>query len=68
MEPNLNMVKTALIPTLITEESYRTEVGKNKIDSLMITNAKHEKGGLDKNPPFLSIINTLDLFKDNVPF
>lgn len=64
MEPNLNMVKTAVIPTLIAEESYRTEIGKNKIDKLMITNGKHEKGGLDKNPPFVSIIKSLDLYKD----
>ncbi len=60
MEPNLNIVKFSLIPTLIAEQSYRTRIGKERIDSLMITNA--EKIG--KHKEFLSIIKTLDLFND----
>jgi len=60
LEPNLNVIKYSLIPTMITEESYRTETGKNKIEKLMITNANE----LGKNKSFLSIIKTFDLFKD----
>ena len=60
MEPNLNIVKYCLIPTLITEESYRTEIGKNKIEKLMLTNSNK----LSSNKNFMSIIRTLDIFKD----
>jgi hypothetical protein len=61
MEPNINLFKFALIPALITEESYRTETGKNKIEKLMLTNAEK----LGKNKTFMSIIKTFDLFQDN---
>ena len=60
MEPNLNLVKYCLIPTMIAEESYRTEIGKNKIQKLMLTNADK----LGKNKDFLSIIKTFDLYED----
>ena len=60
MEPNLNIVKFCLIPTLIAEESYRGEIGKNHIDKLRITNS----GPVKENKEFLSIIATLDLYKD----
>lgn len=60
MEPNLNIVKFCLIPTMIAEESYRTETGKNKISKLMITNSKD----VSKNKDFLSILKTFDLFND----
>jgi GR25 family glycosyltransferase involved in LPS biosynthesis len=60
MEPNLNVIKYCLIPTLITEESYRTDIGNKKIKSLMLTNSTN----LSKNKHFLSIISSLDLFKD----
>jgi hypothetical protein len=62
MEPNLNTVKTCVIPILVTEESYRSETGKEKIEKLMITNAKDV---LSKNPSFTSMIKSLDIFKDN---
>lgn len=61
MEPNLNIVKYALIPTMIAEESYRTEIGKNKINKVMITNGM----SLGTNKHFMSIINTFDLKRDN---
>jgi len=61
MEPNLNVIKYSLIPTMIVEESYRTEIGKNKIEKLMLTNSTE----LGKNLSFLSVIQTFDLFKDN---
>ena len=61
MEPNLNIVKFALIPTMIAEESYRGEIGKNHIEKLMLTNS--EKIG--KNKEFLAMISTFDLYKDN---
>ena len=56
------MVKTCVIPILVTEESYRTETGKEKIEKLMITNAKDV---ISKNPSFTSIMKSLDIFKDN---
>lgn len=60
MEPNLNVIKFALIPTMIVEESYRGEIGKEKINKLMITNSDK----LSKHNEFLSIIKTFDLQKD----
>lgn len=60
MEPNINIVKYALIPSLIVEESYRTDIGKEKIRSLMITNAEK----LKSNYEFMGIVKTFDLFKD----
>jgi hypothetical protein len=60
MEPNLNIVKYCLIPTMIVEESYRTDIGKEKIESLMITNATE----VSKHKTFLSIIRTFDMYKD----
>ncbi len=60
MEPNLNIVKYCLIPTMIAEESYRTEVGKEKIEKMMITNSEK----ISKNKEFLSIIKTFDLYAD----
>lgn len=60
MEPNLNIVKFCLIPTLLAEESYRGEIGKEKIEKLRITNS----GPVAKNKEFLSMISTFDLYKD----
>jgi hypothetical protein len=60
MEPNLNMVKFCLIPTMIAEESYRGKIGKSKIEKLMITNSKE----VAKNKEFMSMLKTFDLFAD----
>jgi hypothetical protein len=60
MEPNINIVKYGLIPTMIAEESYRTEIGKNKIDKVMISNGEK----LKTNHEFMSILKTFDLHKD----
>ncbi len=60
MEPNLNIVKFCLIPTMIAEESYRTIEGRKRIDKLRITNS----GAVSNNKEFLSIIGTFDLYKD----
>lgn len=60
MEPNLNIVKFCLIPTMVVEECYRDEVGKKYIDKLRITNANK----LKDNKLFMSYIKTFDLFKD----
>lgn len=60
MEPNLNVVKFSLIPTMLVEESYRTDIGKKHIESLYITNAVK----LKKDKLFTSIIKTFDLYKD----
>jgi hypothetical protein len=64
MEPNLNVVKFCLIPTMIAEESYRTEIGKNKIEKLLITNSDE----VSKHKGFLSTIETFDLYQDNKIF
>jgi len=60
MEPNINIVKYALIPSLVVEECYRGEIGKEKINSLMITNAEK----LKTNHEFMAIVKTFDLYKD----
>jgi hypothetical protein len=61
MEPNLNIVKFSLIPTMIAEECYRGEIGKKHIEKLRITNSDPVK----TNKEFMSMINTFDLRKDN---
>jgi len=60
MEPNINVVKYAMVPSMITEESYRGNIGKEKIRSLMITNAEK----LKVNHEFMGILQTFDLYKD----
>ena len=60
MEPNMNIVKFCLIPTLVAEESYRGYIGKEKIERLMITNS----GKVINNKHFMGIIRILDLYKD----
>ena len=60
MEPNLNIVKFCLIPSMIAEESYRTPIGRKKIEKLRITNATE----VSKHKEFMSIIQTFDLFKE----
>ena len=60
MEPNLNIVKTCLIPSLIAEECYRSDIGKAKIEKLRITNSDKIK----THKTFLSMIVTYDLYKD----
>lgn len=60
MEPNINIVKFSLLPAMIAEESYRGEIGKAKIERLMISNADRVKA----HPEFMSYIRTFDLFKD----
>jgi hypothetical protein len=61
MEPNLNIVKFSLIPAMIAEECYRGEIGKERIEKLMLTNSEK----IAKNKEFLGIISTFDLYKDN---
>jgi hypothetical protein len=60
LEPNIDIVKFCMIPAMIAEESYRTDIGKEHIESLMITNAYHLKSDRE----FTSIMNTFDLQKD----
>jgi hypothetical protein len=64
LEPNLNVVKFCLIPTMLVEESYRTPIGKEKIEKLSITNALQ----LGNNKKFMSMIRTFDMFKDGKIF
>ncbi len=61
MEPNLNIVKFSLLPTMIVEECYRSDIGKSKISKLMITNGEK----VSSHPEFLGMIKTFDLYKDN---
>lgn len=60
MEPNLNIVKFCLLPTMIVEECYRSDIGKEYIEKLRITNSEKVKD--DKL--FMSHIKTFDLYKD----
>lgn len=64
MEPNLNIVKFSLIPAMIAEQAYRTRIGKERIEKLMITNSDM----VAKHKEFLSIIKTFDMFKDGKIF
>ena len=61
MEPNLNIVKFSLIPTMIAEECYRGKIGKKHIEKLRITNSEK----VSKHKEFLAMIATFDLYKDN---
>jgi hypothetical protein len=61
MEPNINIVKYAMIPTMIVEECYRGNIGKEKINTLMITNAEN----LKVNHEFMGVVKSFDLYKDN---
>ena len=45
---------------MLVEECYRTETGKQHIDSLRITNGEK----LKTNKKFMSIVKTFDLYKD----
>jgi hypothetical protein len=60
MEPNINIVKYSMIPVMIAEECYRGNIGKEKIKSLMITNAEK----LKTNHSFMGVVQTFDLYKD----
>lgn len=60
MEPNLNIVKYCMIPTMITEECYRTKVGRERIEKLMLFNSLK----ISKDKTFLSVLKTFDLFND----
>jgi hypothetical protein len=60
MEPNINLVKTCIMPTFLTEQCYRTEIGKQKIDSLIITNAKQ----IIKESNFLSWLKCCSIYND----
>lgn len=60
MEPNLNIVKFSLIPSMIAEQCYRGEIGQKHIKSLMITNSEK----ITKHKEFMSMLKTFDLFKD----
>ena len=64
MEPNLNVVKFSLIPTLIAEESYRGEIGKNNIKLLSITNGMN----IFKKGEYIGLMNSLDIHKDKKVF
>ena len=60
MEPNINVVKFGLIPSMIAEECYRGDIGKEYIESLMITNTVN----ISKHKDFMGIIKSFDLYKD----
>ena len=60
MEPNLNIVKFCLLPAMIAEESYRTPIGREKIEKLLLTNSLD----VAKHGAFSSLISTFDLHKD----
>jgi hypothetical protein len=60
MEPNINIVKFGLIPSMIAEECYRGDIGKNKIESLMITNSDK----VANHKEFMGIVRSFDLYKD----
>jgi Pyruvate/2-oxoacid:ferredoxin oxidoreductase gamma subunit len=64
LEPNLNIVKFALIPTMIAEQAYRTRIGKERIEKLLITNSEN----IANHKEFLSYIKVFDLYQDKKIF
>jgi hypothetical protein len=60
LEPNINLIKFCLIPTMIAEECYRTEFGKSKIQKLMLCSTQK----VAKDKTFLSNLRDFDLYKD----
>lgn len=60
IEGNVSMTNTAVIPLMITEESYRTNLGKTLIENTIIDSSHRIKG----NKRFISIFRTFDLFND----
>ena len=54
------MTNTAVIPLMIAEESYRTNLGKTLIENTIIDSSHRIKG----NKRFISIFRTFDLFND----
>jgi hypothetical protein len=64
MEPNLNIVKWSMIPTLIAEESYRREFGKENIELLSVTNGFK----VIRKGEYIGIMNSLDIHKDKKVF
>jgi hypothetical protein len=60
LEPNINIIKFCLIPTMIAEECYRTDIGKEKIAKLMLCSSQK----ISKDKTFLSNLKSLDLYKD----
>lgn len=59
-EPNLNVLKYAMIPILITERAYRNSV---EFDTLFIASGER----LLKNDYFKSMITNLDIVKNGTP-
>ena len=64
MEPNLNIVKWSIIPTLIAEESYRGEYGKENIKYLSITNGFN----IFRKGEYIGLMNSLDIHRDKKVF
>jgi hypothetical protein len=58
-EPNINIVKYLMYPTLIVEKLYNTN--KNIFNKLNLTNAEN----LINNTYFMSIISMLDIYNEN---
>jgi hypothetical protein len=63
-EPNLNVIKYAMMPIHITEWAYRTPVGKSLIDYLSVTNGKD----LMSNFEFNGHLKYLDIVKEKKIF
>ena len=64
MEPNLNIVKWSIIPTLIAEESYRREFGKENIKFLSVTNGMN----VFRKGEYIGLMNSLEIHQDKKVF
>lgn len=60
MEPNLNIIKSCLIPILISEKTYNKD--NNLINKVILFNTNKIKN----NNKFLSIIKSLNIYKNNI--
>jgi Protein of unknown function (DUF2827) len=58
LEPNINVVKTAVVPTLVVEAAYRR--APQLISHLFVTNGMH----IANKKGWAHFVNTLKLFKD----
>lgn len=63
MEPNLNVVKYALIPILIAEEVYRKAKNNNSFKQIWIAGGRK----LLKNKYFVGMMSRLDMVKEKDP-
>tara|TARA_Y100000361_G_scaffold143292_1_gene150161 strand:+ start:161 stop:1363 length:1203 start_codon:yes stop_codon:yes gene_type:complete len=64
MEPNLNIVKYAMVPMMISEVSYREGLGKDYLDFISICNGLN----VMRKGEWIGITKEMEIFKNNKIF